>query len=146
MSPLEILKRPDLINSMAVSQKFILGLKIAVLGMSIVFFILVLLMVTLKIMEKFLYEGKSDKSTKEKVTEKNAGDDKSTASSELKRRKKVAAIAAAIMKGYYQPNSKLKINKITKIDNNISLWGKVSRAGGNLISGKLKEDDNYEKI
>ena len=67
MSPIEILKRPDLIGSMAASQKLILGIKIAILGMSIVFFILVLLMITLKIMEKVFYKKESKDSEKEDI-------------------------------------------------------------------------------
>ncbi len=127
MSPVDILISLELLNLMPVSQKIILGLEIAGLGMTIVFTILIILMICLNLMKKFFYKTEDKKLSQNRKTE-NLKD---------KKKKIIAVIISAILAGYYKSDSQFKIRQIeknTEVKENIPIWGRIVRGGGNIIN------------
>lgn len=126
MNPLELLRDPSLVQSMSLGEKLISGLQVAILGMSIVFTILILLMLVLKFLEIAFSE---DMDFKEDISETK------TPVPEFepeisKKEEKVAAIMAAIMSLEDVSKSKFRIKKITRTDDDVPIWGRVARGGG----------------
>lgn len=126
MNPLELLRDPTLVQSMTLSEKLISGLQVAILGMSIVFIILILLMLVLKFLEIFFSEDmdfKEDISeTQKTVPEYEPEIDRND--------EKVAAIMAAVMSLDDVSKSKFRIRKITRTKDDVPIWGRVARGGG----------------
>ncbi|MCF8000715.1 MAG: OadG family protein [Halanaerobiales bacterium] len=126
MNPLELLRDPSLVQSMTLSEKLISGLQVAILGMSIVFTILILLMLVLKLLEIIFSE---DMDFKEDVSETQTTVPEYEP--EIDRNdEKVAAIMAAIMSLENVSKSKFRIKKITRTEDDVPIWGRVARGGG----------------
>ena len=126
MNPLELLRDPSLVQSMTLSEKLISGLQVAILGMSIVFTILLLLMLVLKLLEIIFSE---DMNFKEDLSETQT----TTPEYEPKidsNDEKVAAIVAAVMSLENVSKSKFRIRKITRTKDDVPIWGRVARGGG----------------
>ena len=128
MNPLELLRDPSLVQSMTLSEKLISGLQVAILGMAIVFVILFLLMVVLKILKKIFYSEKMDFKEDSTQIQPKVPD------VELEvdhKEEKVAAIMAAIMSlEGTGGKSKFRIRKITRVKDDVPIWGRVARGGG----------------
>jgi len=128
VSPIEILRDPNLVQSMSINQKLISGLQVAILGMLIVFFILFLLMVVLKILEKLFYKKKSD--LKEDKTQLERKDKKPAKKRQNEDIKEVAAIMAAIMcLNTNGKKRKFRIKRITRVKDDVPIWGHSARGG-----------------
>ena len=126
MNPLELLRDPSLVQSMTLSEKLISGLQVAILGMSIVFTILILLMLVLKLLEIVFSE---DMDFKEDVSETQTTVPEYEP--EIDRNdEKVAAIMAAIMSLENVSKGKFRIRKITRTKDDVPIWGRVARGGG----------------
>lgn len=126
MNPLELLRDPTLVQTMTLSEKLISGLQVAILGMSIVFIILILLMLVLKFLEIFFSE---DMDFKEDISETQTTVPEYEP--EIDRNdEKVAAIMAAIMSLEDVSKSKFRIRKITRTKDDVPIWGRVARGGG----------------
>ena len=125
MNPLELLRDPSLVQSMTLSEKLISGLQVAILGMSIVFTILLLLMLVLKLLEVIFSE---DMDFKEDLSETQTS--KPEYEPEIDRNDdKVAAIMAAVMSLEDVSKSKFRIRKITRTKDDVPIWGRVARGG-----------------
>ncbi len=128
MNPLELLRDPTLVQSMTLSEKLISGLQVAILGMSIVFTILILLMLVLKILEVIFSE---DMDFKEDLSETQTQTATPEYEPEIDRNEeKVAAIMAAVMSLEDVSKSKFRIRKITRTKDDVPIWGRVARGGG----------------
>jgi len=126
VNPLELLRDPSLVQSMTLSEKLISGLQVAILGMSIVFTILILLMLVLKLLEIVFSE---DMDFKEDVSETQTTVPEYEP--EIDRNdEKVAAIMAAIMSLENVSKGKFRIRKITRTKDDVPIWGRVARGGG----------------
>jgi sodium pump decarboxylase gamma subunit len=111
---------------MTLSEKLISGLQVAILGMSIVFTILLLLMLVLKLLEVIFSE---DMDFKEDLSETQTS--KPEYEPEIDRNDdKVAAIMAAVMSLEDVSKSKFRIRKITRTKDDVPIWGRVARGGG----------------
>jgi len=138
VNPLDLLKDPSLVQSMTINEKLISSFQVAILGMVIVFGILYLLMLAIRIVKNICYseqldfaEERSDIQRKDIELE-----------TEIKREdEKIAAIIAAIMsREDVKKSSKFKIRKASKVEDNISVWGKFARGG------KLTENSKGELL
>lgn len=126
MNPLELLRDPNLVQSMTLNQKLISGLQVAILGMLIVFLILFLLMIVVNILKKLFYSEKMDfKEDTTQVQPKVADIEP-----KLDHKEEVAAIMAAIMSMESTgKKKKFRIKKITRVKDDVPIWGRVTRGG-----------------
>jgi len=126
VNPLDLLRDPNLVQSMTLNQKLISGLQVAILGMLIVFLILFLLMIVVNILKKIFYSEKIDFKEDAKKVEPKVAD----LEPDIDHKKEVAAIMAAIMSiESSSKQKKFKIKKITRVKDDVPIWGRVTRGG-----------------
>ncbi len=145
MTALELLQDPALSQSMTVGQKLIAGSQVAVLGMGIVFFILILLMFVLKMMKKFLYEEFEVKEEAHSITKINKSKMATTDSVDEYEEEIVASIMAALRHHIDQSSGGYKIRSIKRTGgDNVPIWGKMARGGinNNNLVKVFKEVDH----
>ncbi|HKL12572.1 MAG TPA: OadG family protein [Halanaerobiales bacterium] len=128
MNPLELLRDPTLVQSMTLSEKLLSGLQVAILGMAIVFFILFLLMLVLNILKRIFYSEKMDFKEDTTQVQPKVPDVETKVN---RREEKVAAIMAAIMSMEdMTQKGKFRIRKITRVKDDVPIWGRIARGGG----------------
>jgi len=128
VNPLELLRDPTLVQSMTLSEKLLSGLQVAILGMAIVFFILFLLMLVLNILKRIFYSEKMDFKEDTTQVQPKVPDVETKVN---RREEKVAAIMAAIMSMEdMTQKGKFRIRKITRVKDDVPIWGRIARGGG----------------
>ncbi|MEC9487884.1 MAG: OadG family protein [Halanaerobium sp.] len=133
MTPLEMLKHPELIGSMSLGDKLTAGLQVTILGMVIVFVILMLLQVVVAVMERMTREQRRTRSGSLETTGRVAQRKPEPVQEDLAADSKlIAAITAALTAGYLQESpSQFRVKRISRIVDDVPVWGKVARGGGN---------------
>lgn len=131
MSPLELIRDAEALAEMSLGETLIAGVQIALVGMIVVFSILVLLMISIKIMERLVNsDGTSpaDKSTKKAKPE---SEKKSKSRGSKTRADKldpeILAVITASIQSYYGSGKKFKILRVKDHDEKISAWGQQAR-------------------
>lgn len=128
MSPLLLIQNPEMVLTMTISQKIIASVQVMVLGMIVVFFVLFLLMISLNLMEKSIYQK----------TDRNK--DKERDNNDL-----YAVIASVIIAGYYHGSpEKVKIGKIVRYEEEVPIWGRINRGGSRIKRPPLLKEVSYE--
>ncbi len=132
MSPLELVRDAETLAEMSLGDTLIAGAQIAMVGMIVVFSILVLLMISIKIMEKLV-------NSNGKVPGGKVGD-KSMSSLEKRETKKktisddkldpeILAVISASIQSYYGSDKRFKILRVKSQGEKLSAWGQQARGG-----------------
>lgn len=150
MTPLEMLKNPELVQNMTAGQKLIAGLQVTILGIVIVFLILVLLQYVLKLMERLVDVRKEDRvDTIGKIAQERPAPVAEGPASAAEERevdgKLIAAITAALTAGYFQRTSRFTVKRIRRIVDDVPIWGKVARGGGNQAEYFQINEEGYHE-
>ena len=128
MNPLELLRDPNLVQSMTLNQKLVSGLQVAILGMVIVFIILFLLMIVVNILKRIFYSEKMDFREDATQIQPKVPEIEPTTG---KKEEKIAAIMAAISSlEDVGKKSKYRIRKIKRVNDDVPIWGRAARGGG----------------
>ena len=148
MTPLELIQDPEAMAGMTVGELLTAGLQIAIVGMLIVFVLLLILLAAVKLIEKIYYrdrelprpEGKQASGERGNKPGSPAGEPaaaEEAGESGLSRRK-IAAIAGALMVYYGDSGKKYKILRVKKLDR-ASGWQQKSRGQGyHQLQGRSK--------
>ncbi len=131
MSPLELIQDAEALAEMSTAEQLYAGAQVAVLGMVIVFSILLILLITIKIIEKFAGSKAAAEKMSSAVDEKKPGlQEKAAESSGHKKPEKkgeikpevMAAITASIQAFYGQRSEKFRIIRVQKKSRPVSAW------------------------
>ncbi|SDM03025.1 OadG family protein [Halarsenatibacter silvermanii] len=137
MSPLELIQDPEALAEMSVFDQLFAGGQVAILGMTIVFGILLLLLVTIKGIEIVAAESSksSDKPAKNRTeeptkSEKETSKEKETAQKQTGGAEKtgaikpeiMAAIMAAVRSYYQEEGEDFRILRVSRGNQPISAW------------------------
>lgn len=130
MSPLELIQDAETLAEMSTLEQLYAGGQVAILGMFIVFTILLILLLTVKAIEKFA----ADKTPEDDSQSAGAGAKKSVQKVEDHDREKVsekeedldpkilAAITASLQSYYREKAGKFRIIRVQKKSRQISPW------------------------
>ncbi len=126
MSPLELIQDAETLAEMSTLEQLYAGGQVAILGMFIVFTILLILLLTVKAIEKFA----ADKTPEDDSQSAGAGAKKSVQKVEDHDREKeedldpkiLAAITASLQSYYREKAGKFRIIRVQKKSRQISPW------------------------
>lgn len=131
MSPLELIQDADALAEMSPGEQLYAGAQVAVLGMVIVFIILLILLITIKVIERFFgNRAAADKmagpTNEEKIQEGASsvisGAEKSREEKEKLSPQVLAAITASIQEFYRGRSDKFRIIRVKKNSSPVSPW------------------------
>lgn len=131
MSPLELIQDAEALAEMSTAEQLYAGAQVAVLGMVIVFTILLILLVTIKSIEKFagnsaaagrISEPKSPAKSGGKSEPEISGETKPEAPKEGLNPEVLAAITAAIQAFYAKRSQKFRVIRVEKKSRPVSAW------------------------
>ncbi|SDL21671.1 OadG family protein [Halarsenatibacter silvermanii] len=133
MSLLELIQSAETLAEMSFGDKFLAGIQVAVLGMGIVFFILLLLMTAVKVIE-FIAGSKTAEKPDEKTKKKRTGQAKDDDGELSPQRKagpaesreispQITAVITAALQSYYRDSEKkFRVLRVRKESRSVTSW------------------------
>ena len=119
-------KLKNSIDSLTLGEKMLGGIEVSLFGMAVVFFILVLIMIAINLLQKFAGESK-------KVPSESVSFDETTMNSEVQQEiledygELVAVITAAIAASLNTSTHNIVVKNITRKQDTTPAWSKFNR-------------------